>query len=211
MTRLAEEANKPRRDRGGSVLALATAVVVAFGAAGCGVVPDRVDPFTEAKPVEQGSILDTTEVPGGEDPFPNLADVPDRPRYRLTPEQRARTVEGLMADRDTAGIAERPAVGPAAETAAEKTAVLQPRAKVAPVAPFGTKLATIGFAEGSTSLPADAIEVIWRVAEAHKASGGRIRIVGHAMGGGAQESAALSAERARLVAEELVRRGVSRL
>lgn len=209
MIKLADEADEPGRAGGRAVRSLSAAAAVML--IGCGAVPDRVNPFAEPKPVEQGSILDTSKVPGGEDPFPNLADVPDRPSYRLTEEQRQRTVEGLVADRDNASLSDRPVVGPEAEAAAAKAAALKQRIEVEPVPPFGSKLATIGFAAGSADLPPDAIEVIWRVAEAHKASGGRVRIVGHATGGGGPDVVALSAERARVIAEELVRRGVSSL
>ena len=106
-----------------SSLLLLTAV------AACDSVPDAVNPLAEKKAAQPGETLDTSAVPGAEKPYPNLADVPDRPSYRLTKEQRESLIEGLVADREHARHTGAPTLQSSAEPAQGMLMSTQPRGK----------------------------------------------------------------------------------
>ena len=90
-------------------LAVASAIVVA-GIGACSSVPDEANPVKWYEGV--ASLIEDDDetfgdgpvepAPGGDDPFPNLASVPDAPRAASAPEDLARLAEGLVADRDNA-------------------------------------------------------------------------------------------------------------
>lgn len=91
-------------------IAVASALAVA-GVAACSSVPDEANPVKWYEGVTS-LIEDDDEIfgndgpvepaPGGDDPFPNLASVPDEPRPASDAEELDRVAEGLVADRDNA-------------------------------------------------------------------------------------------------------------
>ncbi|TVR80821.1 MAG: hypothetical protein EA405_10225 [Rhodospirillales bacterium] len=106
---------KPRRRS----LHLAVAGLLAVGTGGCSSVPDAVNPVEWYRGAERAifgsdeEVADATDaetagvyvppeaVPGADQSFPNLADVPDRPEARA-PQDTAALRRGLIADREHA-------------------------------------------------------------------------------------------------------------
>ncbi len=151
-----------RRDRArfrgatGFVLALGL-----FGLVGCADIPDELTPVEwyegvvgwfeddevrEARERAKESARAGAPVPGAEEPFPNQASVPPRPKRISGPEQRKEAVEGLVADRERAryvdldvrgGEAVTPAPARRAPVAAGPIALpAPPPAKLSPSAKF---------------------------------------------------------------------------
>ncbi|HEX9835569.1 MAG TPA: OmpA family protein [Alphaproteobacteria bacterium] len=84
---------RPRRNAV-TVVALAAA---GLALAGCASAPSAVKPWTWFG----GGDAAATPGPGADQPYPNLADVPDRPKAPSAEEQR-RMAQGLLADREAA-------------------------------------------------------------------------------------------------------------
>lgn len=98
-------------------------MLVLAAVAGCSTVPDAVNPVEwyksaertvvggdEAPPEGDSAAVDgrvEEGVPGADRPFPNLADVPERPEAR-TPAQTTQLEEGLVADRARARYSSEP-------------------------------------------------------------------------------------------------------
>lgn len=106
-----ESTGTPRRSRRridrGVVAGVVAAVVVLGALVGCSSKPDpaqdanRPSSAGDAAPQggqAQAAYAPPREVPGADQPFPNLADVPERPVVS-TAEQRAKLEQGLVADR----------------------------------------------------------------------------------------------------------------
>jgi outer membrane protein OmpA-like peptidoglycan-associated protein len=83
---------RPRRNAV-TVVALAAGLALA----GCASAPSAVKPWTWFG----GGDAAATPGPGADQPYPNLADVPDRPKAPSAEEQR-RMAQGLLADREAA-------------------------------------------------------------------------------------------------------------
>lgn len=109
---------------GGASLGVAVSVVLALGA--CSSVPDAANPIewyksaeravtgddqtaddaTEASAATNAPAYTPPEIPGRDQPFPNLGEGPERPVVR-TPAETSRLTEGLIADRTRSRHAER--------------------------------------------------------------------------------------------------------
>jgi len=137
------------------------AALLAASTAACSEVPDWVNPGSWYRGVV-GSDSDASEeagalpppggdagtaqaeeteapVPGADEPFPNLASVPDTPPATTTPEAAERLVSGLIADRENARYTDEVLRG---ETEAAISSLYQP-----PVPLEGTAAATPGAEE----------------------------------------------------------------
>jgi len=201
------------------VLAVGTALFLT----GCDTIPDSINPFAKEKPVEK-TTLDTSKVPGQDKQFPALSSVPKKPAPVLSAAQRKDVVEGLIADRGNARHTDGTGLGGAAKDGEAPKIQAQPRAPVKELsteltpATNAVKVTTVAFPAGSATLPAQAKTVLAQVAVALKSRGGKLQILGHASGkagsaGGKMDPTQklrLSADRAKAVAEELVRNGVRR-
>jgi len=191
--------------------------------AGCNTIPDSLNPFSKAKPAEK-TVLDTSKVPGQDKQFPALSSVPKKPAPVLSAAQRKDVVEGLIADRDNARHTDGTGQGGAAKDGEAPKIQAQPRAPVkelstsAAPAANAVKITTVAFPAGSATLPAQAKTILAQVAVALKSRGGKLRILGHASGKtgsaggemGPAQKLRLSADRAKAVADELMRNGVRR-
>lgn len=184
---------------------LVLAAALALGA--CGEIPDSVNPFVKEKPPVSETTIDTSKVPGEDAGYPSLATVPERPEPNLDQAQRARIVEGLVADRENARYTQ------------PGNLEGQPPGKVRQVGklsgPGEGRLAIVHFAPGSAELSTEAVAVLEQLAVGLRARGQRVRVVGQAEAGdasaeGVAASQRLSAERAQAVAIELMRQGVRR-
>ena len=111
------------RIRGTTGFALMVGLV---GLVGCADVPDELNPVEwyagvagwfdddkdrEAREQAQKSRFADRPVPGADEPFPNLASVPPRPKRVSSTEQRKKSAEGLVADREHARYADLEARG----------------------------------------------------------------------------------------------------
>lgn len=191
--------------------------------AGCNTIPDSINPFSKAKPAEK-TTLDTSRVPGQNKPFPALSSVPKKPTPLLNAAQRKDVVEGLIADRNNARHTDGTGLGGAAKDGEAPVIQAQPRAAVKEIstspilAADAVKITTVAFPANSATLPAQAKTILAQVAVALQSRGGKLQILGHASGkagsaGGEMSPAQkmrLSADRAKAVAKELMRNGVSR-
>lgn len=194
------------------------------GLPGCDtVVPDRLNPFAKEVAVEPETPIDTSKVPGEDEPTPNLASVPDRPAPSFSADQRKALVQGLVADRENAVYSDGSGPGRAAKSGEAPEVTPAKRASVAAqdIAPAAggeaARLGTIVFPAGSVELPTYAANIIGEIAEAHKSSdGAKLKIIGHA---GAQPQPdeddqavrmQLAAGRAQAVAIALMQNGVPR-
>jgi outer membrane protein OmpA-like peptidoglycan-associated protein len=163
-----------RRISASPVITLAAALALA----GCSSVPDALNPvewyegttdtvggwFSDDEPQAAGT---QANAPTGSDdsnqPFPNLASVPERPTPSTTEEERAAIQQGLVADRDSARYtdstdASAPAAPPRPRASAPQSAALPasppPRASVAP--PSDTAAVTRSTPPPTVSTPAPA-------------------------------------------------------
>jgi len=124
---------KPAGVRGGSGLASKLALAVfAVALAGCSSVPDAVNPVEWYKGVEGWFDDDdgaesgpAKPVPGADKPYPNLANVGDKPAARSAAERR-KVAEGLVSDRENARYADE-SLRKAAPPAPPPNAARQPR------------------------------------------------------------------------------------
>lgn len=191
--------------------------------AGCQWVPDTVNPFVEPKPEAKGEVLNTSTVPGQDEPYPNLASVPERPQANLSAVQRRRVLKGLEADRAHAAYSNEKSAGAVARQGTGPTVTAQPTQKVEevtippPPGVEGTRMGALSFRPGSDVLPRDAPPLLESVANAWHTNGGRVSVVGY-VGGSDKEAKVtntaarlkLAAARAEAVARALVERGVPR-
>ncbi len=207
-----------------SRLPLIAALLLGFsGLAACDtVVPDRLNPFAKEAAAEPETPIDTSKVPGEDEPTPNLASVPDRPAPSFSADQRKALVQGLVADRENAVYTDGSGPGRAAKSGEAPEVTSAKRASVAAqdIAPAAggeaARLGTIVFPAGSVELPTYAANIIGEIAQAHKSDGGKLKIIGHA---GAQPQPdeddqavrmQLAAGRAQAVAIALMQNGVPR-
>jgi flagellar motor protein MotB len=162
------------------------AVAVTLLLAGCTV-------FAESEPEPAIIQADTDD-----SQFPNVGEVPDAAPVTTTPEERSVMLQQLQTDQASSGV-----------VVTESQGTELPGATGQPVA-------LIYFENGSASLSEDDRGVIREVAELQKASGGVIRIVGHAsMATGSTDAATnteanydISLARANAVANALLREGL---
>lgn len=88
------------------------ALVTLLGLAGCSSIPDALNPveWYEGTTDTVGGWFsddeDTDAAASGDEAYPNLATVPDKPTPSTTEEERAALTSGLVADRDNAKYAE---------------------------------------------------------------------------------------------------------
>ena len=119
----------------GAGVALALAALLALSA--CETVGDTVDavnPWSESDEAEaQPSGIG--ETPGEDQPFPNLATVPEKPKPRLTAEERESIESGLVADRERANYTDPVARSETVGTPPPPPAVPMPEVDVAPLDP----------------------------------------------------------------------------
>lgn len=156
---------------------------------GCENVPNTVNPFAKADPTTT-TVLKSSKVPGGDGPYPNLATVPPRPKHVLTPGERSTLVKKLEGDQTAGSGAIRANRGIGARPGAD-----------------AREVGLVGFGPGSAELPFSAETVLTQIAEAQKARGGRIYVVGHAASG-TRAGDALALTRAGAVASRLEALGV---
>lgn len=213
MNRFARVGRCRQQRAGGRVSVLLAGLLLL---AGCSIVPDVINPFAEVAAPDEDSPIDTSEVPGADQPYPNLASVPDGRRRYLSAEQREGVVEGLVADRENAtysgaggrGVATRRGEAPEV-TARPRTSVSEVDIESGPPA-TATRVTSIGFGPGSTELSREAEMVLQQVARAIAQRGGRLLVYGHAGATGDTTALDLSAARARAVVDTLVVHGVDR-
>lgn len=183
-------------------------------------------------------------VPGADEDFPTLGTVPDEAPRVTSYEEREEIAEGLVADRAATRYSENPAAAALAEALPWNAGEAAPEIEdvatvVTPPPPVGEQVpatvvpaagpaiaqldaqgashvGVIYYAHGSARLSASDKDVLGRVAEAWRANGGTLRVVGHASGradsGDPVEAKianfAIALDRARGVADELARLGV---
>ena len=173
--------------------------------------------------------------PGLQQPYPNLATVPNKTPATGTTRERLQIEEGLLADRQNARHVSGPVAGldrpsslppergtrttiidPNRRPAAEpRTAAATPQAPQAPQAPRlgpGGAIGSIAYGPGSASLPEGSGRTIVRAAEFQRRLGGTIVVVGHAAKSEGDEATrrALAQQRANNVANGLLNLGVQR-
>ena len=147
---LMAEAWRPRdraRFRGATGFVLALGL---FGLVGCADIPDELNPVEwyegvvgwfeddevqEARERAKESARAGAPVPGAEQPFPNLASVPPRPKQVASTEQRKKATAGLVADREHARYADLDVRGGEAVTPAPARRAPVAAAPIAPPAP----------------------------------------------------------------------------
>ena len=206
---------------------LVAACAVGLLAAGCSS-SKKTPKATAAKPSEPPV---RRVPPGARKPYPNLATVPNKRPDTGTTQQRLEIEQGLYADRRNARYIDGPRAGDeergrTATTGGRnvKAQVITParggfarrggraaprvrRPKLALAIRRGGYVTTIFFPNDATTLPPGGGRLIVQVAELHRYTGGTVRVVGHAIKGGA---AAKAAARAKVVANGLISLGVSR-
>ena len=147
---LMAEAWRPR-DRARFRGATGFVLVVGFSSlVGCADIPDELNPvewyegvvgwFEDDEVREAGerakeSARTGAPVPGAEQPFPNLASVPPRPKRVASTEQRKKAAAGLVADREHARYADLDVRGGEAVTPAPARRAPVAAAPIAPPAP----------------------------------------------------------------------------
>jgi len=171
--------------------------------------------------------------PGVNQPYPNLATVPNRVPNTGTTRERLQIEEGLLADRQNARHVSGPVAGPDRPSSlppepGTRTTIIDPNARPAPqgartaaatpqapqpprLGPGGA-VGSINYAPGSASLPEGSGRMIVRAAEFQRRLGGVIVVVGHAAAseGDAAARRALAQQRANNVANGLLNLGVQR-
>lgn len=194
------------------------AAMLALGGAGCTIVDSGL-----------------ADVPGADQPFPNLATVPDRPAGFDTPAERQAEQDQLAFD--------RAAAAPLGSTPAGTAAAPQPAAATAPAEPLPPSeiderdiagggwlneelpekpsralAGLIFFDNGSSRLKPKARDVLRAVAALQREHGGVLRLVGHASstlsptlepGEGAEINRRVAQRRAASTAAELRRLGLA--
>lgn len=171
-----------------------TAALALTAVTGCTAVQDLTQSPEEAAANQPKQV----EVSGAKDEFPNLADVPKESRPYMAPEDREKTVEQMIKDRDSAtfttmaseGTEPAPLVTSAPPdpvgtstiiTGQSVTSSDQVAGLPAPTAREPGQLAAIiFFPNGSADLDPQDISVLQDVAKLHQQRGGRLHIVGHA-------------------------------
>jgi outer membrane protein OmpA-like peptidoglycan-associated protein len=170
--------------------------------------------------------------PGINQPYPNLATVPNRAPNTGTTRERLQIEEGLLADRQNARHVSGPVAGldrpsslppepgmpttiidPNRRAPAEpRTAAAAPQTPAAPRLGPGGAVGSIAYRPGSASLPEGSGRTIVRAAEFQRRLGGAIVIVGHAAKAEGDDATrrALAQQRANNVANGLLNLGVQR-
>lgn len=205
--------------------ALGVLLAALSGAGGCSWVRD-VTGWGEEDEAKR------PQPPGIQQPYPNLATVPNKTPSTGTTRERLQIEEGLLADRQNARHVSGPVAGlerpsslpPDAGTrttiidpSAARRAPTEPRTATAatPQAPRlgpGGAVGSITYGPASASLPEGSGRVIVRAAELQRRLGGTIVIVGHAAKSEGDDGArrALAQQRANNVANGLLNLGVQR-
>jgi outer membrane protein OmpA-like peptidoglycan-associated protein len=170
--------------------------------------------------------------PGVQQPYPNLATVPNKTPNTGSTRERLQIEEGLLADRQNARHVSGPVAGldrpsslppdPGVRTTiidprarpqpGTRTAAAQPQAPQAPRLGPGGAVGSIAYGPGSASLPEGSGRVIVRAAEFQRRLGGTIVVVGSAARSEGDDAArrALAQQRAGNVANGLLNLGVPR-
>lgn len=170
--------------------------------------------------------------PGAQQPYPNLATVPNRTPNTGTTRERLQIEEGLLADRQNARHVSGPVAGPDRPSSlppdpGTPTTIIDPNRRVpaepraaaaAPQTPQAPRLGpggsvgSITYRPGSASLPEGSGRTIVRAAEFQRRFGGTIAVVGHAAKSEGDDAArrALAQQRANNVANGLLNLGVQR-
>lgn len=172
--------------------------------------------------------------PGLQQPYPNLATVPNRTPQTGTTRERLQIEEGLLADRANARHVTGPVAGPERPSSLPpdpgvRPSIIDPSARPAPgTAPPGRRTAaatpaqprpgpggavgSINYQPGSAALPEGSGRIIVRAAEFQRRLGGTIVIVGHAAKAEGDDAArrALAQQRATNIANGLLNLGVQR-
>jgi outer membrane protein OmpA-like peptidoglycan-associated protein len=174
--------------------------------------------------------------PGADQPYPNLATVPNKTPQTGTTRERLQIEEGLLADRQNARHVTGPVAGPERPSSLPpepgiRSAIIDPNvrppATATPGTP-GTRTATaappqarpgpggavgsVTYQPGSAALPEGSGRVIVRAAEFQRRLGGTIVVVGHAAKSEGDDAArrALAQQRATNIANGLLNLGVQR-
>ncbi len=184
-------------------------------------IPSAVNPWAEEQAAESETPIDTDRIPGEDDPSPNLATVPDRPKPVLDPDQRAAVIEGLVADRENAvytdgtgpGRAAQEGEAPVVTPATRQTVAAAEIEPAAGSAAGGAdpRIGTIVFDTGAADLPGYAGGILQEIATTHQTRGGTLWVVGHAGTLQGQSRGArlrLAMARAQTVAAALSQQGV---
>jgi outer membrane protein OmpA-like peptidoglycan-associated protein len=167
--------------------------------------------------------------PGAQQPYPNLATVPNRTPNTGTTRERLQIEEGLLADRQNARHVSGPVAGPDRPSSlppdpGTPTTIIDPNRRVpteprtaaaAPQAPRlgpGGAAGSIAFGPGSAALPEGSGRTIVRAAEFQRRLGGAIVVVGHAAKSEGDDAARreLALQRANNVSTGLLSLGVLR-
>lgn len=170
--------------------------------------------------------------PGTQQPYPNLATVPNRVPNTGTTRERLRIEEGLLADRQNARHVSGPVAGldrpsslppdPGVRTTiidpnrrpapGPRTAAAAPQGPQAPRLGPGGVVGSIAYRPNSASLPEGSGRMIVRAAEFQRRFGGTILVVGHAAKAEGDDAArrALAQRRANNVTNGLLNLGVQR-
>lgn len=170
--------------------------------------------------------------PGIQQPYPNLATVPNRTPNTGTTRERLQIEEGLLADRQNARHVSGPVAGqdrpsslppdPGVRTTiidprarpqpGPRTAAAQPQAPQAPRLGPGGAVGSIAYRPGSANLPEGSGRTIVRAAEFQRRLGGTIIVVGHAAKSEGDDATrrALAQRRANNIANGLLNLGVQR-
>jgi outer membrane protein OmpA-like peptidoglycan-associated protein len=170
--------------------------------------------------------------PGVQQPYPNLATVPNRTPNTGTTRQRLQIEEGLLADRQNARHVSGPVAGPERPSSLPpdpgvRTTIIDPNRRVAPgprtaaatpQAPQAPRLGpggavgSITYRPGSASLPEGSGRLIVRAAEFQRRLGGMLVVVGSAARSEGDDATrrALAQQRANNVVNGLLNLGVPR-
>ena len=168
--------------------------------------------------------------PGIQQPYPNLATVPNKTPATGTTRERLQIEEGLLADRQNARHVSGPVAGPdrpssLAPEPRTRTTIIDPSARRAPAEPRtaaatppaqrpgpGGAVGSITYAPGSAALPEGSGRTIVRAAEFQRRLGGTIVVVGHAAKSEGDDAArrTLAQQRATNIANGLFNLGVQR-
>lgn len=172
--------------------------------------------------------------PGTQQPYPNLATVPNKVPNTGTTRERLQIEEGLLADRQNARHVDGPVAGlerpsslppdPGVRTTIidpRRQPVPGPRTAAAPQGPRGPQAPSLGpggavgsinYRPGSANLPEGSGRMIVRAAEFQRRFGGTIVVVGHAAKAEGDDAVrrALAQRRANNVTNGLLNLGVAR-
>jgi outer membrane protein OmpA-like peptidoglycan-associated protein len=171
--------------------------------------------------------------PGANQPYPNLATVPNKTPQTGTTRERLQIEEGLLADRENARHVTGPVAGPERPSSLPpepgvKSAIIDPNVRPPATGTPGTRTATaappqarpgpggavgsVNYQPGSAALPEGSGRIIVRAAEFQRRLGGTIVVVGHAAKSEGDDAArrALAQQRATNIANGLLNLGVQR-